>query len=256
MAKIIDHQILKNFNDEKYFDKEALISFLTDLNPDITENAITWRIHDLVKRKVIEQVKLGRYTISKKTTFNPCISDNLTQLSKIMTKEFNQLEHCLWNTEWLNDFTRHQLGTSFYLIEVEKDFVEEVFNFYSESKRFRAFIDPNEEMMARYVGNENSIIIKPLISRSPKERKAIKEKSKDKIWIPTLEKILVDVYSDSVTFYAVQGNEMNTIFDHAIQQHQINFTKLISYAKRRNKEKQISNFLKKNFGDTVKDILE
>jgi hypothetical protein len=106
---------------------------LTDLDPEITESALTWRIHDLVKRKVIDQVKLGVYTISNKETYKPFVSEKLARLSKIVAKKFDQLDYCLWSTEWLNDFTRHQLGTFFYILEVEKDFVEEVFNAYSES---------------------------------------------------------------------------------------------------------------------------
>lgn len=255
MSKIIDRQILKHFDGKGHFDRDTLSSFLTDLDPEITEKAITWRIHDLVKRKVIDQVKLGVYTISNKEPYKPFVSEKLARLSKKVAKEFDQLDYCLWSTEWLNDFTRHQLGVFFYLLEVEKDFVEEVFNAYSESKQYRVYLDPKEDIMERYVESEISIIIKPLISRSPKQKIAIKEKSKDKIYVPTLEKILIDVYSDTVTFYALQGSEMDTLFENALKRYHINFTKLISYARRRNKEEQIKSYLENNFGDFVKDIL-
>ncbi|UCS93857.1 hypothetical protein KZP23_02140 [Echinicola marina] len=256
MSKIIDRQILKQFKSKGSFDRDTLSSFLTDLDPEITESALTWRIHDLVKRKVINQVKLGVYVISDKEIYRPFVSDKLASLSKIVAKEFDDLDYCLWSTEWLNDFTRHQLGTFFYILEVEKDFVEEVFNAYSESRQYRVYLDPKEDIMERYVESEVSIVIKPLISRSPKQRVAVKEKSKDKIYVPTLEKILIDVYSDAVTFYAIQGSEMDTLFETALKHYQINFTKLITYAGRRNKEKQIKSYLENNFSDFVKDILE
>ncbi len=256
MSKIIDRQISKHFKGKGHFNRDALSSFLTDLDPEITESALKWRVHDLVKRKVIDQVKLGVYTISNKEIYKPFVSDKLARLSKIVAKEFDQLDYCLWSTEWLNDFTRHQLGTIFYILEVEKDFVEEVFNAYSESKRYRAFLDPKEDIMERYVESEISIVIKPLISRSPKQNIVINAKSKDKIYVPTIEKILIDVYSDAVTFYAIQGSEMDTLFENALKRYQINFTKLISYARRRNKEEKIKSYLENNFGEFVKDILE
>lgn len=260
MSKIIDHQISKHFKGKDHFDRGTLSSFLTDLDPEITESALAWRINDLVKRKVIDQVKLGIYTISEKEVYQPFVSDKLASLSKIVAKEFDALEYCLWTTEWLNDFTRHQFGTFFYILEVEKDFLEEVFNAYSEYKQFRVYLDPNEDIMERYVEryveSEISIILKPLVSRSPKQKVAIKEQPRDEIYVPTLEKILIDVYSDSVTFYAIQGSEMNTLFENALKRYQINFTKLISYARRRNKEDQIKSFLENNFGDFVKDILK
>jgi hypothetical protein len=256
MSKIIDHQISKHFKGKGNFDRGVLSSFLTDLNPEITESALTWRIHDLVKRKVIDQLKLGVYTLSSKKAYRPFISDKLARLSKIVAKEFEQLDYCLWSTEWLNDFTRHQLGTFFYILEVEKDFVEEVFNAYSEIKPYRVLLNPTEEIMGRYLESEISIVIKPLISRSPKRKIAFKETSKDKIDVPMLEKMLVDVYSDAVTFYAIQGSEMDALFETAFKRYQINFTKLISYAKRRNKEEQIKGYLEHNFPEVVNGILE
>lgn len=256
MSKIIDRQILKHFKGKGHFDRNNLSSFLNDLDPEITESALTWRIHDLVKREVIDQVKLGVYIISGKKAYKPFVSDKLARLSKIVAKEFSELDYCLWSTEWLNDFTRHQLGTFFYILEVEKDFVEEVFHAYSELKNYRVYMDPKEDIMQRYVESENSIVIKPLVSRSPKQKFAIKEKSKDEIYVPTLEKILIDVYSDAVTFYAIQGSEMDTLFENALKRYQINFTRLLSYARRRNKEEQIKSYLENNFGDFVKDILE
>jgi hypothetical protein len=49
---------------------------------------------------------------------------------------------------------------------------------------------------------------------------------------------------------------MDTLFENALKRYQINFTKLISYARRRNKEELIKSYLENNFGDFVKDILE
>jgi hypothetical protein len=95
MSKIIDRQISKYFKGKGHFDRDTLSSFLTDLDPEITESALTWRIHDLVKRKVIDQVKLGVYTISNKEAYKPFVSEKLARLSKIVAKEFDQLDYCL-----------------------------------------------------------------------------------------------------------------------------------------------------------------
>lgn len=255
MSKIIDRQVWKHFEGKGYFDRDALSSFLTDLNPEVTESALTWRIHNLVKRGVIGQARLGVYTIAGKQAYKPFISGKLAQLSKVVAKEFDKLDYCLWTTEWFNDFTLHQLGSFFYVLEVEKDFAEEVFNAYAASKQYRVYLDPKMDVMQRYVESEISVIIKPLISRSPKQKVAVNGHGKDKVYVPTLEKILVDVYSDTVTFYAIQGSERHTLFENALQRYPINFTRLISYARRRNKEEQIKSYLENNFSHIVKDIL-
>ena len=255
MNKIIDHQILKRFTGKRHFDRKALGTFLTELDPGITESALTWRIHDLVKRKVIDQVKLGTYTISNKTTYRPFISDKLVRLYKSVIGEFDNLAYCLWSTEWLNDFTRHQSGSFFYILEVEKGFEEEVFNICTGLKQHQAYIGPKKEIMERYVKSGPSIVIRPLISRSPRQKVSVKEKPKDKIYVPMLEKILVDVFSDPVIFYTVQGSEMDILFETALKRYQVNFTRLLSYAKRRNKEERVKGYLENNFGDNVKGIL-
>ena len=39
----------------------------------------------------------------------------------------------------------------------------------------------------------------------------------NKMYIPTLEKILIDVCSDAVIFYAIQGRVMDTLVENAIK---------------------------------------
>lgn len=80
MSKIIDRQISKHFKGQGNFDRDTLSTFLTDLDPEITDSALTWRIHDLVKRKVIDQAKLGLYIISEKEVYKPMVSDSLSRV--------------------------------------------------------------------------------------------------------------------------------------------------------------------------------
>jgi hypothetical protein len=256
MTKFIEKQLIETFKERTHFDRDELFDFLKQFDPEMTETALSWRIHDYLNKSIIKSIKRGVYSISNNKKYVPAISDKLVKLSKIVAKEFNDLDYCLWSTEWFNDFTRHQIGTFFYLLEVERDFVEEVFNAYSKSKQFRVYLDPNEEIMERYVESEISIVIKPLISRSPKQKVSIKPKSKYKIQVPTLEKMLVDVFCDSVTFYTVQGSEMETLFENALKRYHINFSRMLNYARRRKKEPQLKAYMSEHFGELLKGILE
>ena len=256
MTKFIEKQLIETFKDVTQFDRDELFTFFKQFDPEITETALSWRIHDLLNKNIIKSVKRGVYSISNSKKYVPAISDKLVKLSKIVAKEFDNLDYCLWSTEWFNDFTRHQMGTFFYLLEVERDFVEEVFNAYSESKQYRVYLDPNEDIMERYVESEISIVIKPLISRSPKQKVSIKPKAKDKIQVPTLEKMLVDIFCDPITFYTVQGSEMETLFENALKRYHVNFSRMLNYARRRKKEPQLKAYMSEHFDDLLKDILE
>lgn len=256
MTKFIEKQLIETFKERTHFDRDELFNFLKQFDSEMTETALSWRIHDYLNKNIIKSIKRGIYSISNSKKYVPAVSDKLIKLSKIVAKEFNDLDYCLWSTEWFNDFTRHQIGTFFYLLEVERGFTEEVFNAYSESKQFRVFLDPNEEIMERYVKSEVSIVIKPLISRSPKQKISIKPKSKDKIQLPTLEKMLVDIFCDSVIFYTVQGSEMKKMFETALKKYHINFSRMMNYARRRKKEPQLKTYMNEHFGDILKGILE
>lgn len=256
MTKFVENQIIAEFKEKAVFDRDTLFSFLRQFDPEITETAFSWRIHDLLSKNIIKSVKRGVYSISNRKKYVPDVSEKLIKLSRIVAQDFDNLDYCLWTTEWLNDFTRHQLGSNFYVLEVERDFVEEVFTAYSESREFTAFLDPDANIMHRYVGNEISIVIKPLISRAPKQKVQIKPKSKDKIQVPKLEKMLVDVFCDSVTFYAVQGSEMKTLFENALKRYHINFSSLLNYARRRKKYSKLEAYLTEHFGNLLSPILD
>jgi len=256
MEKFQEKLLIEAFKERTHFDRDELFNFFRQFYAEMSESALSWRIHDLLNKNIIKQVKRGVYCISNSEKYVPIVSDKLAKLSKIVAKEFDELDYCLWTTEWLNDFTRHQIGTFFYILEVERDFVEEVFNAYSESSQFRVYLNPKEEIMERYIESGNTLIIKRLISRSPKQKVPIKEKSKDKINLPSLEKILVDIFSDPITFYAVQGSEMKTLYENALKRYHINFSKLLNYAKRRKKENQLKVYMNEHFGDILKDILK
>jgi hypothetical protein len=78
---------------------------------------------------------------------------------------------------------------------------------------------------------------------------------KIEVYTPLLEKILVDLFAEEKLFYLYQGNELAHIFENAIKLYTVNFTKLLSYARRRKKEQEIKMFLTYHIPHLVKDII-
>ena len=256
MNKFFKEQLVEYFSGQPYIGREELFAFYAKYEPDLKEATFTWRIYDLKKKGILKQVKRGVYAISYKPKYTPIITDQLTKLTKIVAKEYDDINYCIWSTEWLNDFTQHQLGKFFTILEVEKYFLESVFENYKELNQLRVYLMPDELAMERYMDSENTLIIKPLVSRSPCLTTNPEGKSKDKFKIPSLEKMLVDVFCDSKTFFAVQGRETDHIYENAISRYNINFTKLFSYAKRRGREDVIKAYITDNFPELINDLLE
>ena len=98
----------------------------------------------------------------------------------------------------------------------------------------------------------NPEVILPLKSRSPV--RVIQTEKGNTIALPTLEKLLVDIYKENKVFHFVQGAEMETIFQNAFNRYSINHTTFFGYAKRRGKETELRTLLSKLISDLVKNI--
>ena len=103
------------------------------------------------------------------------------------------------------------------------------------------FLNPDEKAIDFYIAESNqAIIIKKLLTRAPLTKRTEKDIN---FYIPTIEKILVDLFAEERLFYYLQGSELMHIYENALTNFTINFTKLFSYAKRREREQDIKKFM-------------
>lgn len=254
MPKIIENRLIEEFKARESFTRQDLFDFYRYFEPDLKEGTFGWRIYDLKNKNIIRSLKRGLYVISFKPKYKPEISQELIKLAKNVTEKFEDAKHCIWETEWLNEFSQHQTSKRIILIEIEKDFVESLYYELKDAARSELFLNPNEKAIDFYIAESDyPVVIKKLISRSPIARRTEK---KVKFYTPLLEKILVDLFAEEKLFYHLQGSELMHIYENAISNYTINFTKLFSYAKRRDRELEIKQFMMNHMHHLVKDILE
>ncbi len=254
MPKIIERKLIETFKDKEPFTREDLFEFYRHYEPNIKEGTLGWRIYDLKKRNIIMSVKRGTYVISNKPVYEPELSGSAKKLAKLVANRFDDVKYCIWETSCLNRLTRHQFTRSMLLIEIENGFEESLFYELKDSVRNEVFLNPNEKVIDLYVAESNKpIVIKKLLTRAPLSNKTVKN---FKINIPTLEKILVDVFSEKKLFYYLQGSELMHIYESALTNYSINFTKLFSYAKRREQKQNIEQFMINHMYYLVKTIID
>ena len=254
MPKIIENKLIEEFKNRENFTREELFEFYRYFEPDLKEGTFGWRIYDLKNKNIIRTLKKGLYVISYKPKYKPKISQEVTKLAKRITDKFEDAKHCIWETEWLNEFSQHQASRRIILIEIEKDFIESLFFELKDSSRSELFLNPDDKVIDFYIAESDyPVIIKKLITRSPISKRAEK---KVNVYTPLLEKILVDLFAEEKLFYYLQGSELIHIYENAINNYAINFTKLFSYAKRREREKDIKQFMVNHMYHLVKDIIE
>jgi hypothetical protein len=234
--KLHIEDLKQQFQSKSTFSIADLLEFYRTFEPDVKKATVNWRIHTLVHEGVIMRVGRGTYKLGKGDTYIPEVSKKLASVYKKLAANFPYLSACLWNTSVLNEFMLHQPAKFYHLIEVDKDAVESVF-YYLKDKNYSVFMEPSEQMIHRYMIDEKEPwVVKSLVTESPIQ-------FIDGIPTVTIEKLLVDVFCDSVIFNAQQGSEMIRIFNEAFETYTISESKLLRYASRRRKKMDLVEYL-------------
>ncbi len=252
MPKIIENKIIEAFKEKSYFDRDELYHFYLDFEPDLKKSTFSWRIYDLKKKDIIKTIGRGLYVISYKPKYKPVLTENVLKIARKTSERFEDIKYCIWESQWLNEFTQHQTSNQMIVVEVEKEFTESLYYFLNDSLRMDFFFNPDEKEIEFYISESTvPVVIKRLVTRAPISK--IKDK-KSVVPIATLEKIMVDLFADENLFHFYQGSELIYIFERILDRYSINLTKLFSYAKRRKKEQEIKQFISKHIPNFLEDI--
>lgn len=246
----LSNRIIEKFGGKEFFSREELFAFFKEFEPNLNKNTFGWRIYDLKSKNIIKSIRRGVYSISSKPVFKPVINRKIKHLGKIISNKFNTKNYSIWNTSWLNEFIIHQTTKNLTILEIDKSIVEPVFFYLKDNNYKNIYMNPKENIMDHYVSEEYEVlIVNPLITRAPTQKI-------ESIKVPTLEKILVDVFCDKVTLYSYKGEELINIFDNAFNKYSINFSKLLYYVRRRKRENSLKEFITNNFPKIIQEISE
>jgi len=253
MSKVFEHRLIEEFKERRSFSRDELYSFFRYFEPNLKEGTLGWRIYDLKEKNILRSVRRGWYAISYKPKYKPQLSKELIKLSKVITEHFQDLKYCVWETSWLNEFLQHQSSKLIIIVEIEKGFEQDLYFHLKDNFRYELYLNPHEKEIDLYITESRKpVVIKKLITRSPLSKQTV---NKTKVAFPQLEKILVDLFSDKNLFYFYQGSEMTHLFENAIKRYSINYTRLFSYAKRRDREEELKAFLNNNLKHVIMEII-
>lgn len=233
MIDTIKDKIQSYFNEQSTISKDELVQCILMDFPELKQSTINVYLSRLKKEGVIKNPARGIYALKEKKAYSPIIDSNLKRLFNKVKKDYPFVDFCIWDTKWLNEFMRHQPFKFYTVIELDKDVTESVFYALKEQAK-QVYIEPDAETFNLYISNsEDVIILKHLISEAPLQ-------DMDKITVPTLEKLLVDMTIDTKVYAAQQG-EIEFIYANAFNKYGVNKNKMKRYAYRRNRENEIEN---------------
>jgi hypothetical protein len=229
----IKDKIQSYFNEQSTISKDKLVECIEFDFPELKKSTINVYLSRLKKEGLIKNPSRGIYALKEKKTYSPIIDSNLKRLFNKVKKDYPFVEFCIWDTKWLNEFMRRQPFKFYTVIELDKDVTESVFYALKEQGK-HVYIEPDAETFNLYISNsEDVIILKHLISEAPLQEI-------DKITLPTLEKLLVDMTIDTKVYAAQQG-EIKSIYLNVFEKYEVNKNKMKRYAYRRNRGNEVEN---------------
>ncbi len=228
---------IKLYFGEKPFTSDDLYNFYANYEPDLKKTTFRWRVYTLKNDGVINTLKKGVYTTKSKKDFEPAIDKKLVSLFEKVKKQFPYTDMAIWETSWLKNYMVHQAFSNNIILEVEKDAAPVVFAYLQESYR-DVYLNPRKFEVENYIiSGQNNIIIKNLTMTSPLAKR-------EDLMVPTIEKIMVDIFKDDELFVPYQGAELQNIFQEFFKVFNINRSALRQYANKRHVRDRLISFLK------------
>jgi hypothetical protein len=153
------------------------------------------------------------------------------------------VEYRVWESSWLNEFVNHQLGRNYIFLEAEKEACESIFERIMAEYEGKVLFHPDRTLLLRY-GTNDSIIIDRLISESPKGKK--------EPYHLALEKLVVDMFANKRLRGMLPMSDYPEALEKIFAGYEVDQVKMFRYARRRNKEEELREFLRRNTTVEVK----
>ncbi len=233
-------EIILNFIAKKHrtFLRKDLLADITSQQLEIKKRAVDLQLSRLVASGIILRKERGVYTLSENIlpeyTYRP--SEDEKDLFQQLKRQFPLLDLCVWSPRILASFMIHIPNINYILVDVEKVGVESVFNALQGMELARnVLMTPSLEECNRYLWGTNAIVVRQLIGQSPLT-------IVDGCLVPRIEKILVDIVGDNELLFA-RGSETYNIYEFARERNNINMSKLLRYASRRNRKDKVEEII-------------
>ena len=204
----------------------AIDDIPTEVTAGIARNTLSWHLSNLCRQGKLRRIGRGMYTAHFSNTFQVKANAKARSLYNSISRLFPLADFCVYGggviTPLLHDLTPNN---SIY-IETNREVTESVFNVLLPKYKGRLFLSPTKKIASTYIdfGSENMML-------------------DGKVPVPTIEKLLVDTRVDP-DFYYLHGYENLEMLRTAITHYNVNQTRLLRYADRRNEKESILNDLK------------
>ena len=221
----------------KGFTRREIIACLRKNNPALSENSFQWAIGRMVKTGALTRPGFNLYlrvSEEPQRRYHALYSDDALKLIKLVDAKYPNIQFTVFESSLLNEFLNHLVAQNTIFLQVEKDAALFVFRFLQEDNSREVLYKPSKKDFSLY-WEKDCIVVIPLVSEAPLEE--------DHPHNISLEKLLVDLYCDKLIAVTYSKSEYREILSEALKRYSVSKTKLLRYARRRNKEAELSSLL-------------
>lgn len=166
--------------------------------------------------------------------YEPCYTGFASSLIEKVAGQFPHISFTVFETVLMNDFLNHLIAQDTVFIQCEKDAGVFVFRFLQDEGFTNVMYKPSKKELGLY-WSKNQVIVTDMVSEAP-----LSTSSPHAI---TLEKMLVDMYCDKLIRDTYSRAEYPSVVEQAVKTYRLDRPKMLRYARRRNKDREISQFL-------------
>lgn len=172
---------------------------------------------------------------SSKQEYTPVYSNEAKKLIEDVKEKNPYLNFQVWEITWLNEFLNHLVAHNRIFLDVENDGCEFVYTSLADNYNGKMLLRPSVKELQYYLQTD-SIIIERLISESPK--------GKNNAYEVPMEKIIVELFSNKTLMSMISKGDYPEMLESIFDKYNIDQTKMLRYARRRNRKDQLVNYIK------------
>jgi len=192
-------------------------------------------IKKLIEKGIIAKVENDKYKLVNKKKYH-IYRDYDGTIEYINLLNNVKFDYIIYNITFLNEWLNQLIGKNTIFIEVDKKYMNSIYDILLDNDCKNILINPSLEEIDKY-SSSDLIIIKPLFTRSPINRK---EKSFE------IEKVIVDLFTDNILRKFYSTSELPDIYREIFKTYAIDEFSLNAYLSRRNLKDRFYEFLKNN----------
>lgn len=237
--------LFENVKEGKIYSHRHLMNKLKILNPNVSDNTYHWVLGALVRSGRLTKMGYDSYALSKnlsKEEYVPNYSDKSLSLIELVSKKYPYVKFTVFETVLMNDYLNHLIAQNTIFLQVEKESSIYVFRFLQESGIENIMYKPSKKDFNLY-WSKDCVVIIDLISEAP-----LKRENPHSIMI---EKMIVDMLADKLITSTFSKDEFSNICEQVQSNYFIDRVRMLRYARRRNKQKEIMKYFEGSVEDNI-----